>query len=326
MRRVGWLVLTGLGVFLIVLALLSKFFIPGQAVKFPLNEFSKTTLQATNASYFSPKFVTEESGVTLQATSTTKGDVAAAKSVGSANTAIWQSYTAIEDITHHTAVSIPAQGNTFAFDRKTGVLVPWSGNSVNGKPVNLSGVTAQGSLFPLGTKKQDYQVFDTTLLKPVTFHYKGTATTSGVSTYVFVASIPATQVGTESLPGSLVGMTASEVTLPEFYSAQETYYVDPVTGVPLSVVQDVKQTLQDSTGTTRLVLLDAAFKSTPASIASGVSTDNSGRSEIGILNAIIPIVAGVIGIILLVVGLVLGRGRDQDDEYEDDDEPVGASA
>ena len=326
MRRVVWSVLTGLGVFLIVLALLSRFFIPAQAVKFPLNEFSKTTLQATNASYFSPKFVTEESGVTLQATSTTKGDVAAAKSVGSTNTAVWQSYSAIEDVTHHTAVSIPAQGNTFAFDRKTGVLVPWSGNTVNGKSVNLSGVTAQGSLFPLGTKKQDYPVFDTTLLKPVTFHYQGTATTNGVPTYVFVATIPATQVGTESLPGSLVGMTASEVTLPEFYSAQETYYVDPVTGVPLSVVQAVKQTLQDSTGTTRLVLLDATFKTTPASIASGVSTDNSGRSEISVLNVIVPIAAGVLGIILLVVGLVLSTRRDEDDEYEDDDEPVGASA
>ena len=326
MRRVVWSVLTGLGVFFIVLALLSKFFIPGQAVKFPLNEFSKTTLQATNASYFSPKFVTEESGVTLQATSTTKGDVASAKQVGSSNTAVWQSFTAIEDVTHHTAVSIPAQGNTFAFDRKTGVLVPWSGNSVNGKPVNLSGVTAQGSLFPLGTKKQSYQVFDTTLLKPVTFQYKGTATTGGVATYVFVADVPATQTGTQSVPGSLVGLTASEVTLPEFYSVQETYYVDPVTGVPLAVVQDVKQTLQDSTGTTLLVLLDATFKTTPASIASGVSTDNGGRSEIGVLNVIVPIGAAVLGIILLVVGLVLGRARDEDDEYEDDDESVGASA
>ncbi len=326
MRRVVWSVLTGLGVFLIVLALLSRFFIPAQAVKFPLNEFSKTTLQATNASYFSPKFVTEESRVTLQATSTTKGDVAAAKSVGSSSTAVWQSYTAIEDITHHTPVSIPAQGNTFAFDRKTGVLVPWSGNSVNGKPVNLAGVTAQGSLFPLGTKKQNYQVFDTALLKPVTFHYAGTATTSGVSTYVFKATIPATQTGTQSVPGSLVGLTASEVTLPEFYSAQETYYVDPVTGVALSVVQNVRQTLQDGSGTTRLVLLAANFKTVPASIASGVSTDNGGRTEIGVLNVIVPIAAGVLGLIVLVVGLVLGRSADEDEEYQDDDQTVGASA
>ncbi len=326
MRRVVWSVLTGLGIFLIVLALLSRFFIPAQAVKFPLNEFTKTTMQATNASYFSPKFVNEESGVTLQAVTTTKGDVAAAKSIGSSNLAVWQTYTAIEDITHHTPVSIPAQGNNFAFDRKTGVIVPWSGNSVNGKPVNMAGVTAQGSLFPLGTKKQDYQVYDTTLLKPVTFHYHGTATTDGVSTYVFVASVPATQVGTESVPGSLVGLTASEVTLPEFYAAQETYYVDPVTGVPLAVTENVKQTLQDSTGATKLVLLDANLKTTPASVASGVSTDNSGRSEISLLKLILPIVAGVIGLILLVVGLVLSRGSDEDEEYEDDDETVGASA
>lgn len=326
MRRVVWSVLTGVGVFLIVLAILSKLFIPGQAVKFPLNEFIKTTLQATNASYFSPKAVTEESGVTLQATSTTKGDVAAAKSIGSSNTAVWQTYTAIEDITHHTAVSIPAQGNNFAFDRKTGVLVPWSGNSVNGKAVNLAGVTAQGSLFPIGTKKQDYLVFDTTLLKPVTFHYQGTGTINGVSTYVFTADIPAQQTGTQSLPGSLVGMTASEVTLPEFYSAKETYDVDPVTGSILAVVQDVHQTLQDSTGTTRLVLLDANFKTTAASVAALVKTDNSGKSEIGLLELIIPIIAGVLGIILLVVGLVLSRARDEDDEYEDDDATVGAPA
>ncbi len=118
MRRVSWSVLTGLGVFFIVLAILSRFFVPGQAVKFPLNEYSKTTLQADNASYFSPKSGTEECGVTLQATSTTKGDVAAAKSIGSNSVAVWQSYTAIEDTSNHVAVSIPADGNTLAFDRQ----------------------------------------------------------------------------------------------------------------------------------------------------------------------------------------------------------------
>ena len=321
MRRVSWSILTGLGVFFIVLAILSKFFVPGQAVKFPLNEYSKTTLQADNASYFSPKSGTEESGVTLQATSTTKGDVAAAKSIGSNSVAVWQSYTAIEDTSNHVAVSIPADGNTLAFDRQTGVLVPWSGNTVGGKSVNVpSGV--QGSLFPLNTQKKAYQVYDTTLLRPVTFSYNGTATTGGVSTYVFTASIPNTQIGTQSVPGSLVGLSASEVTLPEFYTVKEKYFVDPVTGVPLSVDQSVQQTLQDSAGTTRLVLLNADFKTTPASVASSISTDNGGTTKITILNVIIPIVAGLIGIILLVLGLVLSRGRPEDEQYEDDDETI----
>jgi hypothetical protein len=325
MHRVSWSVLTGLGIFFIVLAILSRFFIPGQAIKFPLNEYSTTTLQADNASYFSQKSVTEESGVTLQATSTTKGDVAAAKSIGSNSVAVWQNYTAIEDISNHQQVSVPADGNTLAFDRKTGVLVPWSGNSVAGKHVDVTG-QEQGSLFPLNTQKKSYQVFDTTLLKPVTFNFTGTSTTNGVSTYVFTATIPSTQTGTQSLPGSLVGLTASEVTLPEFYSAKETYFVDPVTGVPLAVEQNVQQTLQDNTGTTKLVLLSADFKTTPASVAANIKTDNGGTTKITVLNVIIPIVAGVIGLILLVLGLVLSRGRPEDDQYEDDDETIRVPA
>jgi hypothetical protein len=324
MRRVVWSVLTGLGVFFIVLAVLSRFFVPGQAVKFPLNEVSKTTLQANNASYFSPRFITEESGVTLQTTNTTLGDVAAAKSIDSSHVAVWRLYSAVEDITNHTAVSIPAAPNVLAFDRKSGKLVQWSGNSVNGTHVSVTPADGQGPLFPLGTKKQDYKVYDTTLKKPVKFSYRGITSTDGVATYVFVASISAQQVGTQTLPGSLVGMTASEVTLPEFYSAKETYYVDPVTGVPLAVNQNVQQTLQDSTGTTRLVLLSADFQTTPESVAKAVSRDNGGATAISLLNVTVPIVGGLIGVVLLGAGLVLSR-RPEYDEYQDDQETVGAS-
>lgn len=324
MRRVVWSVLTGLGVFLIVVAIMARFFIPSQAIKFPLNEFSKSTLQAVGANYFSKKYVTEESGVTLQATNTQKGNVAAAKSTGnSSKVAVWDSYTAVEDITNHTAVSIPAAGNTLAFDRKTGALVKWSGNTVDGQPVTVAG---QGPLFPLGTKKQSYQVFDTTLTKPVTFKYAGSTTTDGVGTYVFKATVPSTQVGTQQLPGSLVGLKAAEVTLPQYYSVNETMYVDPVTGVPLSVDQSVQQVLKDNTGTTKLVLLSADFKTTPASLAAGVKTDNKGRNEINLLTVIIPIVAGLLGVILVAVGVVLSRPRPEDEEYEDDDAAIGVPA
>jgi hypothetical protein len=324
MRRVVWSVLTGLGVFFIVLALLSRFFIPGQAVKFPLNEVSKTTLQATGASYFSPRFITEESGVTLQTTNTTLGDVAAAKSIGSSHVAVWRLYSAVEDITNHTAVSIPGAPNVFAFDRKTGALVQWSGNTVSGAHVNLTAADGQGPLFPLGTKKHDYKVYDTTLKKPVTFHYKGLTSTDGVASYVFVAKVSPQQVGTQTLPGSLVGMTASEVTLPEFYSANETYYVDPVTGVPLAVNQAVQTTLQDSIGTTRLVLLNADFQTTPASVAKAVSRDNGGATAISLLNVTVPIVGGLLGVVLLAAGLVLSR-RPEYEDYQEDEETVGAA-
>jgi hypothetical protein len=322
MRRVVWSVLAGLGAFFIVLAIMSKLYVPGQAVKFPLNEYGVNTLIANGASWFSPKSVSELSNVTLQVTSTVKGDVSAADTLGSSNTAVWQSFAVTEDTTDHQSVSIPSTADVLAFNRKTGVLMQWSGNTIGGKHVpNVSG---QGFVWPLGAKKQNYQVFDPTLLRPVKFVYKGTATTSGVPTYIYQANIPAVQVGTQQLPGSLVGLKAPDVTLPQYYSARETYYVDPVTGAPISVVRDTQEVLKDNTFTTRLVLLSADFKSSPASVAATVKTDNHYRFEIQLATTIIPIVAGLIGIILLVVGLVLARMTSEDEEYEDEDELEGS--
>jgi hypothetical protein len=324
MRRVVWSVLTGLGAFFIVLAIMSWLYVPGQAVKFPLNEYSLNTLVANNASWFSPKSVSELSNVTLQITSTVKGDVTAANTLGSSKYAVWQSFAAVEDTTDHQQVSIPAAASEFAFDRRTGALIPWSGNQIDGKPVkNVSG---QGFVWPLGAKKQSYQVFDTTLLKPVTFKFVSTATTSGVATYKYVAVIPPTQVGTESLPGELVGEKAPTVTLPEMFSTTETYYVDPVTGAPLQIERNTHEVLADASGATKLVLLDADFKTSAASVAATIKSDNHYRNLINLATFTVPVIAGLVGIILLVIGLVLSRMSPEDEEYEDEDEPVGASA
>ena len=321
MRRVVWSVLAGLGAFFIVLAIMSKLYVPAQAVKFPLNEYGVNTLIATNASWFSPKNVSELSNVTLQVTSTTKGDVSAADLLGSSKYAVWQNFAATEDTTDHQTVNIPATANVLAFDRKTGELINWNGNTVGGKHVSVSG---QGFVWPLGAKKQNYQVFDTVLLKPVTFVYKGTSSVNGIPTYTYVADIPSEQVGTQSLPGNLVGSKAAEVTVPEFYSSHETYNVDPVTGAPISIERNTQDVLKDNTGTTLLVLLSADFKTSPASVAQTVKTDNHYRFEISLATTIIPIIAGLIGIILLVVGLVLARMSHDDEEYEDEDELEGS--
>lgn len=321
MRRVVWSVLIGLGAFFIVVAILSKVYVPGQAVKFPLNEYGISTLVAKNAEWFSPKSVSELQGVTLEVTSTVKGDVSQADALGSSSTAVWESFAATEDVTDHQRVSIPALADVFAFDRKTGEIVKWSGNSVDGKPVTPSG---QGYVWPLGAKKQSYQVYDTSLLKPVTFKFKGTATTDGIPTYEYVASVPPTQVGTQTLPGALVNVQAATVTLPEFYSAQEDYFVDPITGAPISVVRNTHEVLQDTTGATALVLINADFKSSSASIAASVKTDTKYRNEIIVATSIVPIVAGVLGIILLVIGLVLSRTKPEDEEYEEEDEPISS--
>jgi Porin PorA len=303
MRRNIGLVLAGLGVFLIVMAVALPAWIVGQVAKFPLNEYQTATLAASNASYFSVTSLTVKTGVSMEATYTIKGD----GSAGTSSTAVWNQYSYAYDLTNHQAVQ--ATTRRFAFDRKTGQLVMCCGVNVNGdSKVQQRGLV--GSVFPIGTKKQTYQVFDTTLNKPVPFPFAGTATVRGVETYKFTEDIAPVQVATQTVPGSLVGMSAASVTLPEFYEIHLIYYVDPATGGLINVQEHQTTTLRDpSTGAQALLLFDANLKVTPSSLTTIVKLDTNGRNELTLLKVILPLVLGIAGVIALVAGLILGRGR-----------------
>src|SRR5260370_14960906 len=105
MRRVLGTTLTGLGAFFLVLALLLRFVLPGQVVKWPLNEYQKTTLTGHGVSYFSQKDLKEENGVTAEATSTVEGDVAA----GTSSMAVWNEFTAVEGVTNRDPIQYVSQ-------------------------------------------------------------------------------------------------------------------------------------------------------------------------------------------------------------------------
>src|SRR5258708_23753676 len=121
MGRVLGTTLTGLGAFFLVLALLLRFVLPGQVVKWPLNEYQKTTLTGHGVSYFSQKDLKEENGVTAEATSTVEGDVAA----GTSSMAVWNEFTAVEDGTTGEPVQHVSQRS--AFDPRSGLTVDCCG-------------------------------------------------------------------------------------------------------------------------------------------------------------------------------------------------------
>jgi hypothetical protein len=308
MRRVVGLSLAGLGTFLIVIAVVLPTFIVSQVIKFPLNEYETATLDATGASYFNGGTGTERSPVNLQATYTIKG---AAKQ-GTSSTAVWDEFSYVEDLTNHQGVQLMTR--TFAFNRKSGELVACCGESINGKPVVQSGLV--GYVFPIGTKKQTYQVFDTTLLKEMPFTYSGTTTTDGIQTYQFVENVAPTQIGTvNGVPGSLIGSTQSTVSAPEYYSIHLIYNIDPETGALLDVNEHEVQALYNpATNQQALTLFNADLIATPASVARVVVLDNSGRNELTLLKTILPIVLGIVGVVALIVGIFLLRRPREDVE------------
>lgn len=312
MRRVIGTVLAGLGAFLIAVAVLVRFYVGGQVIKYPVKESLTTTLQGTGMSYFSPTLVREVTGATVRTTSKVTGDPGS----GSSSRAVWDEFTAVDDVTRGTAFSYNAR--RFAFDRRTAELIDCCSASVDGKTgIRQSGLV--GFLWPFGTQKKTYEVFDPTLNAPRPARYAGTSVIDGISVYRFVEHVPPTRAGSQSLPASLVGMPGtSMVTLPEYYTGTNTFWVDPLTGAQLNTSQDQKVTLEDATGAQRLVLLAGTLNFTPQSLRTVVNLDNSGHSEYTALMTIVPLSAGLAGLAGIVAGILLARpGRDEQPDRED---------
>ena len=319
MRRVVGLTLTGLGAFFVASALLLRFYVPGQVIKFPLNEYVVLTFTGNGLSYFSVAQLKEVSGVSMRATSTFRGDVKA----GSSSVAVWDNFTALEDVTNHQPVQYSSQ--RAAFDRRTGALGNCCGAAVDSNTkVRQSGLAF---VWPIGTQKQTYQVFDTTLLKPVPAPYSGTTAIDGMTAYKFVEHVSHQPFGQQAVPRALAGLPGQgSVTLTEYYTATNTYWVDPVTGTVLAVSQTDRVALEDSTGTARLVALQGQVVTNPQSNQAQVNTARSGQNKIKLIQDIGPLVLVILGIALVVVGIMLlVRERDEEEPVYDQD-PVGSAA
>ncbi len=319
MRRVVGLTLTGLGAFFVAAALLLRFYVADQVIKFPLDEYVVLTFTGNGFNYFSVGQLKEVSGVSVRATSTFKGDVKA----GSSSTAVWDNFTALEDVTNHQPVQYSSQ--RAAFDRRTAALQNCCGAAVDSNTkVHQSGLAF---VWPIGTQKQTYQVFDTTLLKPVPAPYAGTTAVDGMTAYKFVEHVDHQPFGQQAVPNSLAGLPGQgSVTLTEYYTATNTYSVDPITGVILAVSQNDKVALENSTGTAGFVALQGQVTTTPQSNKIEVDKARSGQNKITLIQDIGPLVLLVLGIALVIVGIMLVvRQRDEEEPVYDQD-PVGSAA
>jgi hypothetical protein len=317
MRRVIGLVVTGLGAFLLVFGLLMRYWVPAQVIKYPLNEYSVTTLSGTGITYFSPSLLREFAGVTATETRTIEGDVAS----GTSSTAVWGSFTAVEDTRNHTAIQDTSQRS--AFNRRTGLLVSCCAAAVGSNTrVRQQG---QGFVFPFGTRHQTYEVFDATLLAPAAFRFAGTGTIDGLSVDKFVEHVTSQRFGQQTLPGSLVGEPQqATVSLPETLTATNTDWVDPLTGAIVDQTLDQTVELQGRAAAERLVLLGGTLSQTAPSVRAAVASSRQQHARIRLIQSTIPLLGIVLGLIALAAGIFLvARAPEpwvpayEDDEAED---------
>lgn len=307
MRRVAGLVAAGLGTFLLVSGLLLRFYVAGQVVRFPLNEYQVTTLEGKNVTYFSPSLLKDVPGASMRVTRTIEGDVAA----GTSSRAVWALFSYTYDATHGVAYQALTQRS--AFDRRTGALIGCCGETVGAYAGRQTGLAFT---WPIGTQQRSYEIFDTTLLKPVPVQFAGQASIDGLAAYRFVERVPAQRFSTQKLPGSLVGLHGQPtVPLDEYYQATNTYWVDPVTGAVVDISENQKITLRDSGGVQRLVLFQGDLTMTPQSVLKLIRSERNRRAGIKAITLTIPLGLGLAGAVFLAAGSWLAlwrRAQDHD--------------
>jgi hypothetical protein len=266
-RQVTGLIAAGLAAFFAASAVILGWRAAGQAAEAPLSEQLTATLTATGASYFSPTRLTEITGANIEVTEAITG----ATSAGYPGIAIWDVFRSVYDTTNHQRLE--PMSRTVVFDRETAELINCCGESINGNGlIQQSGIA--GYVFPAGTRKQTYDVFDTVLDEPEPFAYSGTDAVDGIPAYRFA----------ENISGAYAGFSPLSSADPELYSIRRVYWVDPETGAVLKVTENEDLYLANpATGAAVTQLFDANLSTTQATVARLASRDARARNEIALV-------------------------------------------
>ncbi len=308
MRRGVGIVLIGLGVFLVVLAALLRFTVVPAIAKAPLSPgedtggVTQTDQNGVAAVLLDPATLTERTDVPLTATRFTRGDVPASQTSEALadDLAIYESFIRTED---NTGTVVTASTIRVAFDRVTSELSNCCGANYDGQEIEFAGINPLK--FPMFTEPKEYRYFDATLEEAVPIQYVGTEDLEGLSVYRFEQTIEARQIGTLEVPGDLVGFPLPSFVAPRYYANERTLWVEPTTGAIVKGEERQVQTLRGPDGTDKVTVIDAVVGTSASEVSEGVSTASSLASQIRLFNDTLPLIGGIVGIVLLVVGIIL---------------------
>jgi len=304
-RKLTEPLLIGLGVFLILGAILLRFYAYPKVAVAPIDQQSVTSLEAKDATLFDAASL-ENITTDLSVQARTVGDVAASEKAPD-GVVVWVSTNSIRS-SDGTVRSRSVE--RAAFDDYTGEAVNCCGGFVEETEGDREEVKRKGLVFkfPFATEKKTYMFWDGTLGDAVPAKYTGTTTVNDLNVYKFQTEVPDTVVGTRDLPASVLGLPGTgNVTADTHYQDNTTMYVDPNTGAIVNRVENLKNWY--AAEGKELITTEAELSYTKKEIAQTIDEVATKGKLLNAIHGIIPIVAGGIGLILLVLGIALSMRR-----------------
>ena len=306
MRRFLGPVLVGLGVFLVVVGVLLRFYAYPKLAVAPIDQNSVTKLSATDATLFDTATLSEIT-TDLSVQSRTVGDVAASEDEGN-NVRVWTGTTSYRD--SEGQVRSRSSERT-PFDATSAEAVNCCGafeETTDGErdPVKRTGLVWK---FPFDTQKQSYKVWEGTLGAAVDAKFVKETDIDDLTVYQFLLQIPRTQTGTREVPASVVGEDGDgNVTAETYYSNNRTLWVEPVTGAIIDRNDDALQTLAID-GEDRVTTTAAKLSYTDQQVKENVDEYKTKASLLNMVHGLFPLLALGLGAVALVVGVLLARRK-----------------
>ncbi|MEU4531155.1 DUF3068 domain-containing protein [Micromonospora ureilytica] len=295
MRATSGAILVAAGTFLIVGAVATPLVVAPALVKVPLDQSSVTISTAQNATVLDFGTLSERSGVNLTAHRAVRGDVKA----GNADRAVFNvGVRVIDDADKEITLST----DRVALDRRTAMAVACCAEDINGAPFTHEGLTYT---FPFGTEKKTYQYFDNSARKAYPARYVSTEKLQGLTVYKFEMTVEPIQISEIKVPGSLLGSSEQTVTAGRFYANTRTLWVEPDSGVIVKGQEKQSQTLRDATGADKIKIIDADLAFTEDTQKQQAKAAKDARGQINLLTIVVPIVLGLLGLALVLLGLYL---------------------
>lgn len=294
----------GLGVFLIVAAVLVRAYAYPALARVPAEYESITKLEAKGAEVFNsnPDVLAPET-VDLDIASRTIADTGAEQPD---DVRTWVNSTTI---TRADGTVFQQSRERAAFDAVTGAGVAcdtcetWV-EVADGEQVAQ---TWEGQVykFPFDTQKKTYAVWESTLGEPVDATFEGEEKIDGLTVYKFVQVIEPTVVETREVPGSVFGSTEASVSADMVYSMTRTFYIEPVTGGPVDRVENRVQELQyDGVS---VPAFTGTVEYTQDQVDEYVADAKSNARMLGGMQLLFPVLLGLLGLALLIAGLLMSR-------------------
>lgn len=305
MRRTFAVILVAVGVFLLALAPLLRFWVAESVMRTPMDYYSEIVHEADNATYFNIEDLEVVEGANVRAHTTLRADVAASSAED--EVVVWDQFTWVEDV--QTGYGITSNTRRVGHDRRTGEAVDGYDSAINESSVVQSGLAFK---FPFLPEQRTYEFYDTTSQQSAPMEFDGVETVEGsyegsaweVDAYRYVQHIDEIVIDQRTVPADLLGMDEDEgdVETDEVFQITRTYWVDPVTGQPLRQLEEQERVARADSGE-ELILLEADLES-------NFQGERTGTTVIPLLRETLPVTFLALGgLMILSGGLLYFAGR-----------------